>query len=422
MATVFLSYAHEDSAVVDVIAASLRAAGIEVWRDRERLYAGQRWPKALGEAIAAADGLVLLWSSRSAGSPFVELEWTTSLALKIDVFPIQLDGTPLPPILSAVQAFSAADIEAATLKIQRALGSHAPRATPARSQAVIEGLDSIESREPQEVLHAARSVFRQNNWTVEGSVFQAGGDIHVAFGGAPSLGTPPKTWAEKWQVWMGLLVALLTVITLGKQLIVTSPTETKQAEPDDAALLAAVKPGAVRIESGGNFVGGGLFIRGSGAVLTTAYLAERLGTDDIRVKLSNGSRLSARVATIDKAADVAVLTTEAGGTVTALKLSLAPVSQGDDVIAFVQSTDEEWQTIRGTVSRVGVDTPIGEGRIEVDIAESVGSPVVNRRGEVIGVMQGSWKDKPGYSFLIPVSVIQAQLANGASALKSPPKQ
>ena len=95
------------------------------------------------------------------------------------------------------------------------------------------------------------------------------------------------------------------------------------------------------------------------------------------MKLLNGSRLPARVATIDKAADVAVLTTDAGGTVTALKLSLEPVSQGDDVIAFVQSTDEEWQTIRG---------------------------------------------KPGYSFLIPASVIQAELANGLSALKSPPKQ
>ena len=422
MATVFLSYAHEDGTAVDGLAASLRATGIEVWRDRDRLYAGQRWPKALGEAIAADDALVLLWSTRSASSPFVELEWTTALALKVAVFPIQLDVTPLPPILSGVQAFSGADVDAATLQIQRGLGSHAPRATPARSQAVIEGLDSIESREPQEVLHAARAVFRQNNWTVEGSVFQAGGDIHVAFGSAPSLATPPKSWAEKWQVWMGLLVALLTVITLGKQLIVTSAPETKQAEPDDAALLAALKPGAVRIESGGKFVGGGLFISASGTVLTTAYLAERLGKDDIRVKLSNGSRLPARVATIDQSADLAVLTTEGGGAVTALKLWLEPVSQDDDVVAFVQSTDEEWHTIRGKVSRVGVDTPIGDGRIEVSIVESVGSPVINKRGDVIGVMQGSWKDKPGYSFLIPAGVIQAQLANGLSALKSPPKQ
>ena len=69
MATVFLSYAHEDGAAVDGVATSLRSAGIEVWRDRERLYAGQRWPRALGEAIAAADALVLLWSNRAANSP-----------------------------------------------------------------------------------------------------------------------------------------------------------------------------------------------------------------------------------------------------------------------------------------------------------------------------------------------------------------
>ena len=165
-----------------------------------------------------------------------------------------------------------------------------------------------------------------------------------------------------------------------------------------------------------------MFITASGTVLTIGYLAERLSKQDIRAKLSNGSRLPARVATIDKAADVAVLNTEVTGTVTALKLSLDAVSQGDDVIAIVQSTDEEWLTIRGKVSRVGVDTPMGDGRIEVSIKESLGSPVVNKRGEVIGVMQGSWKDKRGYSFLIPTSVIQARLDKGLSGLGPAPKQ
>ena len=410
MATVFLSYAQEDSAAVDVLSAGLRATGVETWLDRERLYAGQRWPKALGQAIAAADALILLWSRRSADSPFVELEWTTALALKVAVFPIQLDGTRLPAILSGIHAFSGADLGATALQIRRGLGSLPPRDSSAGSDAVIEGLNSIDSQDPREVLHAASAIFRQHNWTVQGPVYHAGGDIHVVIGGAPGGST--KSWPEKWQLWVGLIVTLLTALTLGKQLLQTS---RRESEPPPLEDVAALKSGAVRLESGGIFMGAGLFINTSGLVLTTAYLAERLSKDGIQTKLTSGSRLPTRVATIDRARDVAVLNTEVTGQVTALKLSRETVSQDDDVIAVVQSTDEEWLTIRGKVSRVGVDTPMGKGRIEVNIPESLGSPVMNKRGEVIGVMQGSWKDRPGYSFLIPASIIQARLDEGLSA-------
>ena len=40
----------------------LRAHGITVWRDQDSLYGGQNWPKAIGEAIAAHDVLLLVWS------------------------------------------------------------------------------------------------------------------------------------------------------------------------------------------------------------------------------------------------------------------------------------------------------------------------------------------------------------------------
>ena len=58
---------------------------------------------------------------------------------------------------------------------------------------------------------------------------------------------------------------------------------------------------------------------------------------------------------------------------------------------------------------ISYTTDFGEGRIEVDIAEHLGSPVVNTRGDVIGVMQGSFKDRPHHTFLIPAHVIKATL-------------
>ncbi|WP_030897591.1 HEAT repeat domain-containing protein [Streptomyces sp. NRRL F-5126] len=52
MAHVFLSYVRENSDVVDRLADALRAFGIEVWLDRDRLRPGSRWSDAIRGAIA----------------------------------------------------------------------------------------------------------------------------------------------------------------------------------------------------------------------------------------------------------------------------------------------------------------------------------------------------------------------------------
>lgn len=183
-----------------------------------------------------------------------------------------------------------------------------------------------------------------------------------------------------------------------------------------AQLLEAIKPGAVRIESQGRFMGSGVFIEKGGGVLTTAYIAERLSPDDIGLKLSDGSRVRARIGTINPAADLAFLRAEVAVPNTPLGLAPQPVSQGDQVMAILQSTDDEWRVTPGRVARVAVDTAeFGEARIEVDIAEHLGSPVVNTRGEVIGVMQGSFKDRPDHTFLIPAQVIKTALGAGLAA-------
>ncbi len=59
MSKVFISYAREDEEAVDGLHETLSAAGVSVWRDQESLRLGERWPKALGEAIAEQDYFVL---------------------------------------------------------------------------------------------------------------------------------------------------------------------------------------------------------------------------------------------------------------------------------------------------------------------------------------------------------------------------
>ncbi len=47
----FLSYVHEDSDAVDWLQAQLQTAGLEVWRDRDRLWGGDDWKRVLRQAI-----------------------------------------------------------------------------------------------------------------------------------------------------------------------------------------------------------------------------------------------------------------------------------------------------------------------------------------------------------------------------------
>jgi hypothetical protein len=72
MPRVFISYARTDLSAVRPIEHALRSHGITVWRDQESIYGGQQWPKAIGEAIAAHDCFLLVWSESAARSHFVE--------------------------------------------------------------------------------------------------------------------------------------------------------------------------------------------------------------------------------------------------------------------------------------------------------------------------------------------------------------
>ena len=74
MPSVFLSYALADVKTIQILAPALQAQGIAVWRDQDSLYGGERWPKAIGEAIVAHDWFLLAWSQHAARSHFVEFE------------------------------------------------------------------------------------------------------------------------------------------------------------------------------------------------------------------------------------------------------------------------------------------------------------------------------------------------------------
>ena len=212
MPSVFLSYSRADLPLIEQLAARLRASSPEIliWRDQEKIYGGQQWPKVLGEAIADQEVFLLAWSKNSAISHFVELEWNTAIALKKTIIPCLLDDTPLAPSLSVFHGYSAKDVAGLATCL-----SAAPPADQSRRTPVLGKLHDITALEETAVLAQAKAVFAQQQWTVQGNIYQAGGDIHIH--NAPSTATTPekaKPLVERWQAWAGLTVAVLTAVTL----------------------------------------------------------------------------------------------------------------------------------------------------------------------------------------------------------------
>ncbi|MDF0650500.1 MAG: hypothetical protein CV081_09305 [Nitrospira sp. LK265] len=163
MPSAFLSYSRTDLPLTQQLEAQIaNHPNISIWRDQEKIYGGQKWPKVLGEAIADQDVFLLSWSKNAATSHFVELEWNTAIALKRTIVPCLLDGTPLAPSLKTFHAHTMSD----TVGLFTAL-RQAPLANEDRRAPVIGKLNDITATEETAVFAQAKSVFAQQQWTVK---------------------------------------------------------------------------------------------------------------------------------------------------------------------------------------------------------------------------------------------------------------
>lgn len=73
MASIFLSYDHEDAALAAPIAAALEAHGHHVWWDRH-IHGGAEYNSEIEIAVERADAVVVLWSAHSVRSAWVRDE------------------------------------------------------------------------------------------------------------------------------------------------------------------------------------------------------------------------------------------------------------------------------------------------------------------------------------------------------------
>jgi hypothetical protein len=86
--TAFISYSREDSAFVLRMARDLKAAGARVWMDQLDIVPGQRWARALQDAITNSPRFLVILSPHSVASTNVEDEVAFALEEHKTIIPV----------------------------------------------------------------------------------------------------------------------------------------------------------------------------------------------------------------------------------------------------------------------------------------------------------------------------------------------
>src|SRR5437763_2101116 len=101
--SIFISYAHADSAFVDRLEADLCTQGFDPWVDRQRLKGGQRWRRELQDAVKRAQVLLIVLSPDAVASQNVQIEYDYVLELGKLVIPLYYRQCEVPMELRAIQ-------------------------------------------------------------------------------------------------------------------------------------------------------------------------------------------------------------------------------------------------------------------------------------------------------------------------------
>jgi putative serine protease PepD len=248
----------------------------------------------------------------------------------------------------------------------------------------------------------------------------------------PQTPTVTDTGTTRMRLWVaGLIIASLVGDSSPAQgqgaYRLPVPTPGPVAGRDDLSEVAAkVLPSVVSIEvdnGSQHGAGSGFAIDREGHLLTNNHVLG--GGGAVAVILSNGRRVAAKIVGRDARNDLAVLKIDPAAGVPPVSLaSSSSAAVGDDVLAIGSPLGLAGTVTAGIVSALDREVEVGPGyrlrAIQTDAAINPGNsggPLVNARGEVIGVnttiatIAGTEGGSIGIGFAIPIDRA-AQVAEG----------
>ena len=156
-------------------------------------------------------------------------------------------------------------------------------------------------------------------------------------------------------------------------------------------------------------VGSGFIISSDGFVLTNAHVVE--GADEVTVTLSDRREFKAKVLGADRRSDVAVLKLDASGLPYLRTGDSSKIRVGEWVVAIGSPFNLDNTVTAGIISAKSRDTGDFLPLIQSDVAVNPGNsggPLINMRGEVIGInsqiatLSGAYN---GISFAVPIDEV-----------------
>ncbi|WP_088890776.1 HhoA/HhoB/HtrA family serine endopeptidase [Leptolyngbya ohadii] len=160
-------------------------------------------------------------------------------------------------------------------------------------------------------------------------------------------------------------------------------------------------------------VGSGFIVSQDGRIITNAHVVA--GSDTVEVLLKDGRRLQGRVVGADPVTDIAVVKVEANNLPTVKLSNSDQIQPGEWAIAIGNPLGLDNTVTAGIISATGRssnDVGIPDKRIDFIQTDAAinpgnsGGPLLNDRGEVIGVNTAIRADAQGIGFAIPINMVQ----------------
>ena len=175
-----------------------------------------------------------------------------------------------------------------------------------------------------------------------------------------------------------------------------------------ADVVDKARPSVVHIVSDDS-AGTGFVVDADGHILTNYHVVE--GVSRLAAVFHDGAQFSAQVVSEDPARDIALLKVKTNRRLTPLTFAAAS-REGEDVIALGYPLDlgGEMTVTRGIVS--AIRRVSGIELVQTDAAINPGNsggPLLNDRGEVVGMNTFELRDAEGIGFAVSASVLKARL-------------
>jgi serine protease Do len=153
-------------------------------------------------------------------------------------------------------------------------------------------------------------------------------------------------------------------------------------------------------------IGSGFILSADGYVMTNAHVVD--GAEEVIVTLTDSREFKAKIIGADKRSDVALVKIDAAGLPAVRVGDVSRLKVGEWVIAIGSPFGLESTVTAGIVSAKSRDTGDLVKLIQTDVAINPGNsggPLINMRGEVVGINSQIYSRSGGYqgiSFAIPI--------------------